>query len=103
MNLLLECIEKRYAVEIPIELFNILDGSLYALDADGYKRNKKDLYDDLEKFPELSGIDWNGHFGNFVYFSITVEYDKPRLHNKIKKCIQKHLDRCTRYKEKHKL
>ncbi|MCA2595950.1 MAG: hypothetical protein IM526_12815 [Microcystis sp. M38BS1] len=38
------------------------------------------MYDDLEKFPELSKIEYNGHFRNFVYFTISIEDDKPRLH-----------------------
>jgi hypothetical protein len=98
-----ECIEKRYAVEIDSSLFSVLDGDTYSLDADGYKRNKKSLFDDLDKMSGVYDIEYNGHFGNFVYFSVATEDDKPSLHKKVERCIEKHLKRCAKYKAKYKL
>ena len=92
--MIFECIEKRYAVEIDIELFSILDSQDY-----GSHR----LHDDLDKISGVRDIEYNGHFGNFVYFSVSTSDDKPSLHKKIERCIEKHLKRCAKYKAKHNL
>jgi hypothetical protein len=82
-----ECIEKRYAVSVDIELFSILDGSNY---------NFPTLYQDLDKLPEVHDIEY-GHFDNCIYFSVSTFDDKPSLHKKIERCIEKHLKRCAKH------
>jgi len=91
-----ECVEKRYAVEVDMNLFSILDGGEYS-------GSKPTLFDELDKMPELWKVDYNGHFSNYVYFIIAAEHDNPSLHKKIQRCIEKHLRWCEKYRQKHSL
>ena len=96
--MIFECIEKRYAVEIDVKAFSIIDGIKYGHYLDD--REKPSLFDDLSKFPELHNVDYNGHFGSYIYFTIWTGDDNEKLHKKIQACIEKHVQRALKWAER---
>lgn len=58
-----QIVRKSYSLEIPLERFIILDR--------GYEHHEK-LSSQMEELGAFN-IDWNGHFGNFVYFTVYSE------------------------------
>ena len=97
--MIFECVEKRYAAEIAVEAFSVLDSSNYLVYLD--RAGKPDLYDDLSKLPELHNVDYNGHFGNYIYFTIWTGDDNEKLHKKIQSCIEKHVQRALKWAERN--
>ncbi len=46
----------------------------------------------LNEVSEIFDIEFNGHFGNFIYYSVSSEDDKPSLHEKIKNGVKEIVD-----------
>lgn len=78
---------KQYAIEIDVE------DMLHLL------RTEVDMFnEDMlgEKLFELSGvenIEYNGHFGAYIYLTISTECDNEATWNQIKEIINKAIDR----------
>jgi hypothetical protein len=49
------------------------------------------LYYDLEEIEGVSDVDYDGHFGAFVFFELDLEVNVPETLNKVKKIIEEHL------------
>ena len=64
-----EVTAKSYAIEIPLDLFRLV-----------FNKYDHETYTELAPQMEALGADnleWNGHFGNFVYFTVGHEdFDK---------------------------
>ncbi len=61
-----------------------------SIDDDVFTKNMNDgldLYDALEAIDGVTGVDYDGHFGAFVFFSVDLDVDVPATLEKIKNTI----------------
>lgn len=86
--------EISFAIEIPIDAFNALEASeSYRTDHAAFKNGQRTLCDKLEDTP-AGRIEYNGHFGNFIFFSMPAGDVTPANKLWITQIINDHLDWC---------
>ncbi len=96
MSLTFEITKRSYAIEIDIDRFHDLaDSESYVSGNAAFTRGKQTLCEKLDALPDTSDIEYNGHFGNFVYVTIDAEADTPELQAQIAQIIEDHLDWCA--------
>ena len=94
---LLEITRRSYAITIEDGPFlDLLDSESYVSDNAAFKVGKQTLSDKLDELPGVSGTDYNGHFGAAVYLTIDADEDKPKLHERISRIIDRHLHWCAK-------
>lgn len=49
------------------------------------------LYERLDKISEVYSVDYNGHFGPYIYYSTSEGEDHP-LHDEVAKVIKDYID-----------
>lgn len=75
-----------YCLEIPKEDFLLIladDGLKGFGYTNAFLNNIKEIFD----------VEFNGHFGSAIYYSVSVDDDKTSLHKKIKKGIREIVER----------
>ncbi|AXQ69605.1 hypothetical protein HOU03_gp163 [Caulobacter phage CcrSC] len=79
-----------YAIDVDDDQF------LAMIQAEGYKGGdfEPSLFDKLQKTPARD-IEYNGHFGASVYFTLTEEDDTPALRAELGRMIAEHLTLCV--------
>ena len=50
------------------------------------------LYDRLNEIDGVTGVEYDGHFGPFIYFSVDLDKDVPAILEQVKKTIERHID-----------
>lgn len=88
--MIVRCIEKQYQVEVDMRKI---------LDAEGWHTNGSGAYKDTlhAKLMELEGlhgsqqVDYDGHFGNYLYITIHPSYDTPEFWKQIESTVEKYL------------
>jgi thymidylate kinase len=79
-------VRKEYMVEVDIEKFSRL---ITRED----KNTSLALFEELDELDGVTNTGYDGHFSSHVSFSIDCNEDCDKLHNKIAKIIQNHLDK----------
>lgn len=94
-----EKINTDYHYEIPMEDFEKLieyeRTFPYRNDDNAYRVFLFELLTD--EFPGLGRIEYDGHFGNSIYFCIHVEEDTENFRAKVKKAIDDHITKAKKY------
>lgn len=85
-----EIVSKSYA--IPIDDFLAIDK--YEGDQDA----SKCLYMTLERIDGIHSVDYNGHFGSYIYLTIEEEHDTQETHKKISDLIITQIELAREYK-----
>lgn len=91
----LVCMSRRYNVEVEVEDFIALERAesiLYSGPLVG-----RGIDDRLALLDGVFDIEYNGHFGATIFFSIEAEYDTPTLHAKIVTIIQRQIKAAHKY------
>lgn len=57
---------------------------------------QRTLAEDLDQLDGIDKVDYNGHFGACIYFTIEVGNDNPKTHKQILDLIEKHVDRAKK-------
>lgn len=92
-----EITKRSYAIAIEDEAFlNLLDSESYVSDNAAFKDGKDTLCAKLNALPGVSKVDYNGHFGAYVYIDIDDDEDKQKLKTQIARAIEKHLAWCAK-------
>lgn len=79
----------RYSIEIPVEDFK-------ALESRESNSITKTLAEAIEELPGTANVEYNGHFGNYVFLTIEMDWDIPETHRSIKKMIRQHITQARR-------
>lgn len=53
--------------------------------------NRKPLYEKLGELDGVADVDYDGHFGPYVFLTIEKEHDTAETKRKIREIIKKHL------------
>jgi len=81
-----ECVSRTYCMEMPKEDF------LKIMERDNEADSEEDvLCYKLEKIAGLFSIDYNGHFGPVIYYSVFAEHDNGKTSNLIEKTVKDHI------------
>ena len=83
--LTLERTRTEYAVAVGVETFRVMTNSPKERDGNA------ELYDQLNKIPGVSNIEYNGHFGPAIYFRLDFDEDKPKRRRQILATIDTYL------------
>lgn len=61
------------------------------MDSDAFYENENQmdemLYFKLDKLEGVSNVDYNGHFGNYIWLTVDAQYDNDELWKKIDSII----------------
>jgi hypothetical protein len=57
------------------------------MDADSLGETGENLFYKLDAIEGVSGIEYDGHFGANVWFTVDNEHDTGKLHNQIEEII----------------
>lgn len=78
-----ECVAKQYTIEVDL---------LKIMDSDSFHENENEwdeiLDQKLDKIKGVEDVDYNGHFGSYVFLTIETEFDTPELWLEIEKTIK---------------
>lgn len=85
----LEITRRSYSVEIPLEDFIVLT-NMESILGDGPLCNDI-LSEKMEKQTGARLVEYNGHFGNYIYFSLDADDDTPEEQAKILKMIEEQI------------
>lgn len=95
MSMKLERITSRYAIEIEANSFlALLDSESYVTDSAAFKAGNQMLSEKLEKQTAAMRVEYNGHFGNYVYLDLNEEDNNEATHALITGIIEEHLTWC---------
>lgn len=96
MDMTFEITRRSFALEIPKAAFlDLEDSESYVSNNAAFKTGAQTLCSKLDALPGISNIEYNGHFGAFVYLSIDDEDDTPELRAQITQIITDHLAWCA--------
>ena len=87
-----EIVSKSYAIPID-DVDDFLANDKYELDQDA----SKCLYMTLERIDGIHSVDYNGHFGAYIYLTIEEEHDTKETHKKISDLIEEQLRLAREY------
>jgi hypothetical protein len=91
----LEACYTRYSIEIAHDDFVALeDSESYVTDNAAFKPGQQTLSEKLNALPDVSDVDYNGHFGAAVYLTMAVDVDTDFVFLSIKRIITAHLKWC---------
>jgi len=65
-----------YAMALP-------DGDVTILDQNELDHPDGALSDIIDEYDGVDSCDYNGHFGEFIFYRVELEYDTPELHASI--------------------
>lgn len=86
----------RCAVEIDSDRFlDLLDSESYVTDNAAYEPGVQTLDEKLHGVADVADIDYNGHFGAMIYFTINADADQTAVAAEIEPIINSHLDWCA--------
>jgi len=86
-----EILSRTYCMRMAIEDFRKI------MDVDREADSEEDvLYYKLEKIAGLFSIDYDGHFGPAIYYSIFAEHDNGKTANLIEKTVLDHIGKAVR-------
>lgn len=96
MKYLFEKTVTSYAIEIEDEddFLALMDSESYATDHAAFKDGNDTLCAKLGRLDGVSGLEYNGHFGSFIYLDIDVENDRIGTKKEISRTITEHLEWC---------
>lgn len=77
-----------YTVEIEV------DDMLAILKVEEVNWTLMHLYEKLDKLQGVSDIDYNGHFGPHIFYTVTAASDEAKLHAAVKTMIADHISTC---------
>lgn len=78
---------KQYSIELDV------DDLLHILNTDQLAFNEDLLSERLYAIPGVDKIEYNGHFGAYIYLTILADCDNEDTWKQIKKMINKAIDR----------
>ena len=79
--------EVSYAIEVPVKEFLSLE------DRENKDFSRPSLCEDLNKIEGVREVNYNGHFGAFIFVKIECEFDNKETKNLIAVKIARHLNR----------
>lgn len=84
-----------YAVYIDKDDFlSLMDSESYVTEDAAYKPGNKSLHEKLNEFPGVNNVEYDGHFGNYIFLSIDADEDDTCLHEDIYETIMAHIEWC---------
>ena len=87
----LKCTAKKYCIEIPTADFLRFTGFESLYDGGGPDRQGftgKTLSELLQSLEGIGDVEYSGHYGSFIYFTLDIEHDHAKHHRKIIKVIE---------------
>lgn len=72
----------------------LLDSESYATDNAAYKDGNKTLHQQLEARTKATEVDYGGHSGSYVYFTLDVDVNTAETLAEIEAVIEEHLQWC---------
>jgi hypothetical protein len=82
-----------YALPVPVRDF------LALTHREARYPEKPDLGSELDAMKGVDNTEYNGHFGSFIYYRVTVEHDTDETHAAVAACVERHLhprkNQCT--------
>ena len=77
-----ECVAREYTIEVDLKVI---------MDSDAYLENENkwesSLFHVLDKIPGVTKVDYNGHFGPYVWLTIESEHDNDETWETIKDAL----------------
>ncbi|WP_408601398.1 hypothetical protein [Pseudomonas sp. PLMAX] len=95
LKLKAEITRRSYCVEIPMDDFTAVERAEDILGGAPLANNS--ICDQLTKLLRAAEVEYNGHFGNNIFFSLDVEEDTKRNHGKILTIIRNQIIKARRY------
>ena len=62
--------------------------------------NDESLDSDMGTNAHTLSVEYNGHFGANIFYTLDAEYDTPEAHAKITAMVASHLDRAVKWEAK---
>jgi hypothetical protein len=90
-----EMVSKSYAIAIE-DVDEFLSIDKYEGDIP-YDESSKCLYMSLEKIDGIHSVDYNGHFGSYIYLTVEEEHDTIETHKKISDLITNQIELAREY------
>lgn len=95
-----EVTRRSYAIEIEEERFlDLLDSESYVTDNAALKSGSQTLCEKLGQLDGVDDVNYDGHFGSYIYLMIDDEDDTDDLKKKINDVIEEHLKWCSSLKK----
>lgn len=94
---------RKYAVELSIDdMISLEEGDSLLINKEFDDTSQ--LHTQLENMKGVSiyEIEFNGHFGPYIFFTVNDDDDTPVLHDRIHKMIRKHIKHCKKVIEENK-
>lgn len=92
-----EIVSRNYAVEVDRSSFlDLLDSESHATNSAAYQIGAQTLADKMGSVPGISDVEYNGHFGAAIYFTIDDENDTDVTRTSIANIIESHLYWCRK-------
>lgn len=88
----------RYSIELPVEDARVL----FTVEDRGFDPKLVSLLDRMTKLTGVFDIEYNGHFGPGIFYTVDDDEDTPSLHKKIDGIIKKQVVRCRKIEARHK-
>jgi len=85
-----------YSIEIPMDDFLALQTTEYETIGDALS-----VAEEMEKQTCACDVDYNGHFGNFIYFTFEAQDDLPEEWEKIERIITQGIKNAKRWMKKN--
>lgn len=100
MKLKFEITVRSYTIAIERDqMLDLMDSESHVTDDAAYKPGAQTLCDKLGKLPGVADVEYNGHLGAAIYFSISDEDDNDALKATIASTIETHLKWCKKLKK----
>lgn len=96
MKMHLEKTAVSYSVEIEMKQFSALLDYEDAFNG-GLKGSEQSIDETLRKMG-CSDVEYNGHYLNYIYFTISIDDDNRKFHNKVLNVIEKQIKKAELWK-----
>lgn len=98
MKLKPELLRRSYCIEIPGEDFTAIDKAEGDYGRNGLGNNT--ICAQLTKMLRAAEVEYNGHLGSYIFFTMDVEEDGKRNHGKVVTIIRNQIFKARRYVER---
>lgn len=98
MKLKPELLRRSYSIDIPVDDFIAVDKAEGDYGRNGLGNNT--ICGQLTKLLRYAEVEYNGHLGSCIYFTLDVEEDGKRNHGKIQTIIRNQILKARRYVER---
>lgn len=89
----IECAYLRFSIEVPIDAFTaLLDSESHVTGHACYHDGNSPLNEKLEMGANVFNVEYDGHFGNYIWYSVEYAVHSPEVTARVLSIINDHLD-----------